>query len=188
MNFVSDFFLTHRAISPHLDGGQADRHQANYSRCTAMSAAGKKAAASVAGGVLRMTVPAGKASPQPPIGPALGQRGVNIMDFCKQFNERTKTLQPETPVPVVLRVNPKDRSFSFVTSNPPTSFFLKKAAGISKGASTHGAAAGTVTVRQIYEIAKIKQKDEALAHLSLENICNSVAGSARSMGITVVRE
>lgn len=147
----------------------------------------KKGGAAVAG-LLRMTVPAGKASPQPPIGPALGQRGVNIMDFCKQFNERTKMLQPETPVPVVLKVNPKDRTFSFITTNPPTSYFLKRAAGIPQGASTHRDNVGTVTLRQVYEIAKIKQQDSPLAHISLEKVCASVVGSARSMGIRVVKE
>lgn len=147
-----------------------------------------KKGAAAAVGLLRMTVPAGKATPQPPIGPALGQRGVNIMEFCKQFNDRTKHLQPETPVPVVVKVNPRDRTFSFTTSNPPASYFLKRAAGITQGASTHHAAVGTVTARQIYEIAKIKQQDGALSHVPLQQVCNSIAGSARSMGIRVVNE
>ncbi|KAF9350729.1 hypothetical protein BGX34_001022 [Mortierella sp. NVP85] len=146
------------------------------------------AAAAAASSLLRLVVPAGKATPTPPIGPALGQRGVKSMDFCKQFNDRTKNVEPGTPLPVVITVK-GDRTFTFVTKSPPTSFFLKRAAGIEKGATNIGKShpfAGKVNLKQVYEIAKIKQADEGMGHLSLQGICSGIIGSARSMGIEVV--
>ena len=104
-----------------------------------------------------------------------------------QFNDRTKTLLPETPVPTIVTPNPKDRSFTFVTKTPPVSYFLKKAAGVQLG-SKGGEKIGSVTLAQVYEIAKVKKSDPSLAHIPLENLCKSIIGSARSMGITVVAE
>ncbi|KAI1297942.1 hypothetical protein EDD11_006900 [Mortierella claussenii] len=147
-----------------------------------------KKAPAAAASLLRLVVPAGKATPSPPIGPALGQRGVKSMDFCKQFNDRTKNVEIGTPLPVIITVK-GDRSFTFVTKSPPTSFFLKRAAGIEKGASNIGKGhpyVGKVNLKQIYEIAKIKQGDDGMGHLSLQGICASVVGSARSLGLEVV--
>ena len=104
-----------------------------------------------------------------------------------QFNERTKTMLPETPVPTIVTSNPKDRSFTFVTKTPPVSFFLKKAAGVQLG-SKGGERVGTVTLSHVYEIAKVKQSDPALAHIPLDKLCTSVIGTARSMGIGVTKE
>ena len=109
------------------------------------------------------------------------------MEFCKQFNDRTKTILPETPVPVSLFVKP-DRTFSFVTRTPPSSHFIKKVASIAKGSQQPGKEpSGKITLAQLYEIAKVKQTDAALAHLSLEQICKSLLGTARSMGVEVVK-
>ncbi|KAG0000291.1 hypothetical protein BGZ65_004491 [Modicella reniformis] len=147
-----------------------------------------KKAPAAAASLLRLVVPAGKATPTPPIGPALGQRGVKSMDFCKQFNDRTKTVEAGTPLPVVINVK-GDRTFTFVTKSPPTSFFLKRAAGIEKGATDIGkgkAYVGKVNLKQVYEIARIKQADDGMGHLALKGICSAVVGSARSMGIEVV--
>lgn len=134
----------------------------------------------------KLWVPAGQATPSPPIGPALGQRGVKAIDFCKQYNERTKDIIPGTPMRVLIHVRP-DRSFNFEVKPPTTSYFLKKAAGIEKGASETGhEVAGTVSLKHIYEIAKIKQQDPNLKHLPLSMICSQVVGSTKSMGIQVV--
>ncbi|KAI7871169.1 50S ribosomal protein L11 [Spinellus fusiger] len=136
--------------------------------------------------VVRLLVSAGKASPSPPVGPALGARGVKAMDFCKQFNDKTKHIVPETPIPTMITIKP-DRTFTFVTKSPPTTFLLKRAAGITKGASSPGTeVAGKVTLKHIYEIAKLKQEDANLKHLSLESICGSIIGVAKSVGIEVV--
>ncbi|KAI9294657.1 50S ribosomal protein L11 [Neoconidiobolus thromboides FSU 785] len=135
---------------------------------------------------LKLIVPAGKASPSPPVGPALGQRGIKSMDFCKQFNDRTKDFETGVPIPVVISVKP-DRTFSFINKSPPTSFLLKRAAGVEKGASTPGTqVVGQVSLKHIYEIALIKQQDPNLASLSLRNICSAIIGSAKSAGIKVV--
>ncbi|KAL0072928.1 50S ribosomal protein L11 [Phycomyces blakesleeanus] len=136
--------------------------------------------------LIRLLVSAGKASPSPPVGPALGARGVKSMDFCKQFNDKTKHIVPETPMPTVITIKP-DRTFTFVVKTPPTTFLLKRAAGIAKGASTPGTeVVGSVTLKHVYEIAKLKQQDNNLKHLSLESICGSIIGVAKSVGIEVV--
>ena len=135
-------------------------------------------------GFINLQVPAGQANPSPPIGPALGQQGVNIMEFCKQFNARTQKMEPGMPIPVVITVF-QDRSFSFVTKTPPVSYFLKKAAGIESGAKTVGTQiVGKVTKQQVEEIAKQKMPD--LNCDSVESAMAQVVGSARSMGLQVV--
>ncbi len=135
-------------------------------------------------GYIKLQVPAGKANPSPPIGPALGQRGLNIMEFCKAFNAQTQGVEPGTPLPVVITVF-ADRTFSFVTKTPPNTFFLKKAAGLQKGTKTTGREiVGKVTMDQIREIAEIKMKD-LNAH-DLDAACQMLIGSARSMGLEVV--
>jgi len=137
----------------------------------------------------RLIVPAGKASPSPPVGPALGARGVKSIDFCKEFNARTAHLEPLTPTPVVITVNP-DRSFTFVVKSPPTGWLLKQASGIDKGAGetpagkyvSAGKEVGQVSIKHVYEIAKIKQKDAHLAGVGLEALARSVIGTCKSMG------
>lgn len=136
--------------------------------------------------LVKLLVGAGKASPSPPVGPALGARGVKSMDFCKQFNDKTKHIVTDTPLPTVITIKP-DRTFTFVVKSPPTTYFLKKAAGITKGAQTPGTeVVGTVSLKHVYEIAKIKKQDENLKHLSLESITSSIIGVAKSVGIQVV--
>ena len=133
---------------------------------------------------VKLQVPAGKANPSPPIGPALGQQGVNIMEFCKQFNARTQKMEAGMPIPVVITVF-QDRSFIFVTKTPPVSYFLKKAAGIEVGAKTVGTQiVGKVTKQQVKEIAEQKMPD--LNCDSVELAMAQVVGSARSMGLQVV--
>ncbi len=135
-------------------------------------------------GYIRLQVPAGKANPSPPIGPALGQQGVNIMAFCKEFNAATQEIDPGTPTPTVITVY-ADRSFSFVTKSPPASFFIKKAANLQKGAKTTGRElVGKVTMDQLREIAKAKMAD-LNAH-DEEAACRMLAGTAKSMGIQVI--
>jgi large subunit ribosomal protein L11 len=135
-------------------------------------------------GYIKLQVPAGKANPSPPIGPALGQRGLNIMMFVKEFNARTQGMEPGMPVPVVITAF-GDRSFTFVTKTPPNTYFLKKAAGITKGITTPGkGTVGTVTMTQIREIAQIKMPD--LNAKDLGGACRMLVGSARSMGLQVV--
>ena len=135
-------------------------------------------------GLIKLQVPAGKANPSPPIGPALGQRGLNIMEFCKTFNARTQGMEPGMPIPVTITAY-ADRSFTFEMKSPPNSFFLMKAAGIEKGAQTPGkGAVGKVTMAQIRDIAQKKMKD--LNAKDLEGACRMIAGSARSMGLEVV--
>jgi len=135
-------------------------------------------------GYIKLQVAAGKANPSPPIGPALGQRGLNIMEFCKAFNAQTQTIEPGTPIPVVITVY-ADRTFSFITKTPPNTFFLKKAAGIAKGTQTPGReTVGKVTMAQIREIAAIKMPD--LNALDIDAACQMLIGSARSMGLEVV--
>jgi large subunit ribosomal protein L11 len=135
-------------------------------------------------GYINLQVPAGKANPSPPIGPALGQRGVNIMEFCKAFNAKTKDMEPETPIPVKITVY-SDRSFTFEMRTPPAAHFLKKAASINAGSKEPGRAmVGTVTMAQVRDIAKQKLKD--LNTDDLEQAARTIAGSARSMGLRVV--
>ncbi len=135
-------------------------------------------------GFIKLQVPAGKANPSPPIGPALGQRGLNIMEFCKAFNARTQGMEPGMPIPVIITAY-ADRSFTFETRSPPNSYFLMKAAGIQKGAQTPGkGTVGKVTMAQIRDIAQKKMGD--LNAKDLEGACRMIAGSARSMGLEVV--
>ena len=135
-------------------------------------------------GYIKLEVPAGKANPSPPIGPALGQRGLNIMEFCKSFNAQTQNLEPGMPIPVVITAY-ADRSFTFITKTPPNSYFLMKAAGIQKGITTPGkGTVGKVTMKQVREIAEKKMKD--LNAKDLEGAARMIAGSARSMGLEVV--
>jgi large subunit ribosomal protein L11 len=139
---------------------------------------------------IKLQVPAGKANPSPPIGPALGQKGVNIMEFCKQFNAQTQANKeniPEgTPIPVLITVY-NDRSFTFIMKTPPVSHMLKKAAGLQKGSSKPNTdKVGKVTKQQVVEIAKIKAPD--LTAGDIEAAARVVAGSARSMGIVVEGE
>ena len=132
---------------------------------------------------VKLQVPAGQANPSPPVGPALGQRGVNIMEFCKAFNAQTQGLEPGLPTPVVITVY-SDRSFTFVTKTPPASVLLRKAAGVAKGSNTPNTTkVGTVTREQVEEIARTKLPD--LNTDDLEAAVRTVAGSARSMGLTV---
>ena len=132
---------------------------------------------------VKLQVPAGAANPSPPIGPALGQQGVNIMEFCKQFNARTQSMEKGMPIPVVITVF-QDRSFTFVTKTPPVSYFLKKAAGIEKGAKTTGTqTVGKVSRQQMEEIAKTKMPD--INANDIDGAVRMIAGSARSMGLQV---
>ena len=134
-------------------------------------------------GYLKLQVPAGAANPSPPIGPALGQRGLNIMEFCKAFNAQTQQIEKGTPIPVVITAY-QDRSFTFEMKTPPMTFFLKKAAGIQSGSKTPGrGSAGSVTAAQVREIAEKKMKD--LNCDTVEAAVRMVEGSARSMGIEV---
>jgi large subunit ribosomal protein L11 len=135
-------------------------------------------------GYIRLQVPAGQANPSPPIGPALGQAGLNIMEFCKAFNAETQNLEQGMPIPVVITVY-KDRSFAFITKTPPASFLLKKAAGIDKGSQVPSKeTVATVTMAQVRDIAEQKMVD--LNTPDLDQACKMIAGSARSMGIEVV--
>lgn len=135
-------------------------------------------------GYIKLQVAAGKANPSPPIGPALGQRGLNIMEFCKAFNAQSQGIEPGTPIPVVITVY-ADRTFSFEMKTPPNTFFLKKAASISKGTQTPGrGTVGRVTMSQIREIAEKKMAD-LNAH-DIDAACRMIVGSARSMGLEIV--
>jgi len=134
-------------------------------------------------GFIKLQVPAGKANPSPPIGPALGQRGLNIMEFCKAFNAQTQSLEPGLPIPVVITAF-ADKSFTFVMKTPPATVLIKKAAGIQKGsAKPHTDKVGKITRKQAEEIATQKQPD--LTAADLDAAVRTIAGSARSMGITV---
>ena len=135
-------------------------------------------------GYVRLQVPAGQANPSPPIGPALGQAGLNIMEFCKAFNAETQNQEPGMPIPVVITAY-QDRTFSFITKTPPASYLLKKAAGLDKASETPGKeAVGQVSMAQVRAIAERKMVD--LNANDLEAACKTIAGSARSMGIEVV--
>jgi large subunit ribosomal protein L11 len=132
---------------------------------------------------VKLQVAAGKANPSPPVGPALGQHGVNIMEFCKTFNAQTQNLEPGLPIPVVITVY-SDRSFTFIMKTPPASVLLKKAAGLEKGSSNPNTQkVGTVTRPQLEEIARAKAPD--LTAADLDAAVRTIAGSARSMGLNV---
>mgnify|MGYP000041168280 CR=1 FL=1 len=134
-------------------------------------------------GHLKLQIPAGQANPSPPVGPALGQRGINIMEFCKAFNAKTESFEKGTPIPVVITVY-EDRSFTFETKTPPASFFIKKAAKLKKGADNPSKeVVGTIKTSQIKEIAEIKMPD--LNASDVESAMRMIAGTARSMGIIV---
>lgn len=136
-------------------------------------------------GYIKLQIPAGKANPSPPVGPALGQRGLNIMAFVKDFNAQTQAMEPGMPIPVVITAY-ADRTYSFVMKTPPNTYFLKKAAGLEKGAIAPGktGAVGQVTTTQLREIAEQKMKD--LNCTDIEAAVRMLAGSARSMGMSVV--
>jgi large subunit ribosomal protein L11 len=134
-------------------------------------------------GFVKLQVPAGKANPSPPIGPALGQRGLNIMEFCKQFNAQTQGMEPGLPIPVVITAF-ADKSFTFVMKTPPATILIKKAAKVEKGSKVpHTDKVGTITREQAEQIAKTKQPD--LTAADLDAAVRTIAGSARSMGIVV---
>ena len=134
-------------------------------------------------GFIKLQVPAGKANPSPPIGPALGQRGLNIMEFCKAFNAQTQGIEPGLKLPVVITAY-ADKSFTFILKSPPASVLLKKAVKIDKGSGRpHLEKVGKITREQLEEIAKIKIKD--LTGADMDAAFRTIAGSARSMGITV---
>ena len=134
-------------------------------------------------GYIKLQIAAGQANPSPPVGPALGQRGVNIMEFCKTFNAETQGMEQGVPIPVVVTVF-ADKSFSFITKTPPASFLLRRAARLDKGSETAGReVVGTVSMAQVREIAEIKMQD--LNANDLDAACLIIAGSARSMGIEV---
>jgi len=134
-------------------------------------------------GYVKLQVPAGQANPSPPIGPALGQQGVNIMEFCKQFNAQTQQLEKGLPIPVVITVY-SDRSFTFIMKTPPASVLIRKAIGIEKGSGTPNTAkVGKISRKQLEEIAKTKTPD--LTAADLEAAVRTIAGSARSMGVDV---
>jgi large subunit ribosomal protein L11 len=134
-------------------------------------------------GYIKLQIPAGQANPSPPVGPALGQQGVNIMEFCKAFNAQTQSLEKGLPTPVIITVY-SDRSFSFILKTPPASVLLRKALGIEKGSGTPNTAkVGKVTRKQLEDIAKTKMPD--LTAADLDAAVRTIAGSARSMGVDV---
>jgi large subunit ribosomal protein L11 len=135
-------------------------------------------------GYIKLQVPAGSATPSPPIGPALGQRGVNIMEFCKAFNAATQDLEKAMPIPTIITVY-ADRSFTFVTKTPPASFLIKKAAGLKSGSKEPGkVSGGSIKRSQLAEIAQVKMAD--LSANTIEQATKIIEGSARSMGLDVV--
>ena len=135
-------------------------------------------------GYIKLQIPAGQANPSPPVGPALGQKGVNIMEFCKAFNADTQGIEPGLPIPVVITVF-QDKSFTFTTKTAPVSFFLKKAAGLNKGGQEPGrTVAGNVTEAQVREIAEQKMGD--MNAVDVDGAMAMVRGSARAMGLDVV--
>lgn len=136
-------------------------------------------------GYIKLQIPAGKATPSPPVGPALGQRGLNIMAFVKDFNAATQNMEPGMPIPVVITAF-ADRTYSYVTKTPPNTYFLKKAAGLEKGSTAPGKSGtvGSVTMAQLREIAATKMKDMNAS--DLDAAVRMLVGSARSMGMSVV--
>ncbi|KAI5969233.1 MRPL19 [Candida margitis] len=136
--------------------------------------------------MVRLVVDAGKAAPAPPVGPALGSKGVKAIDFCKEFNARTAHYEPGTPVPCLVKVKP-DRTFSFEIKSPPTSWLLMKAAQVEKGSGKAGSeVVGTISLKHVWEIAKIKQTDDRHKGLDLKAIVGSIISTANVVGIKVV--
>ncbi|ODV78777.1 Mitochondrial/chloroplast ribosomal protein L11 [Suhomyces tanzawaensis NRRL Y-17324] len=136
--------------------------------------------------MIKLIVGAGKAAPAPPVGPALGSKGVKAIDFCKEFNARTAHYQPGTPIPCVLNVK-ADRTFTFEMKSPPTSWLLMQAAGVSQGAGKAGHEnVGEISLKHIYEIAKIKKTDERHKDVDLKSVVGAVLSTAEAVGITVV--
>ena len=134
-------------------------------------------------GYIKLQIPAGQANPSPPVGPALGQQGVNIMEFCKQFNAQTQKVEKGLPIPVIITVY-SDRSFTFIMKTPPAAVLIRKAIGIEKGSGTPNTVkVGKITRKQLEEVAKTKQPD--LTAADLEAAVRTIAGSARSMGVDV---
>ena len=134
-------------------------------------------------GYIKLQIPAGRATPSPPVGPALGQRGLNIMEFCKAFNAQTQNMEPGMPIPVIITAY-QDRTFSFITKTPPASILLIKAAGVEKGSGNPNKdKVGKVTKKQVIEIAKLKMPD--LTAANLDAAVRTIEGTARSMGIVV---
>jgi large subunit ribosomal protein L11 len=135
-------------------------------------------------GLIKLQIPAGKANPSPPVGPALGQKGLNIMEFCKAFNAATQSMEPGIPVPVIITAF-EDKSFTFITKLPPVAYYIKKAAGVKSASKTPGKEyAGKITMAQVKEIAQTKLPDLNCA--TVESAMNMVKGQAVSMGIQVV--
>ena len=137
-------------------------------------------------GLAKTRVLSGQAQPSPAIGQALGPLGVNMVEFCKKFNDQTKTLTPGMPIPVTLTAF-EDRTYEFKTKTPPTMWFLKQVAGVQKGTTYPGkTVVGEVSSKQIYEIAKIKLQDEHMQHIPIESVCKSIKSTATSMGLKTV--
>lgn len=134
---------------------------------------------------IKLQIPAGEAKPSPPVGPALGQRGLNIMEFCKAFNAQTQSMEKGMPCPVLITAY-ADKTFSFIIKTPPVSYFLKKAANITSGSKAPGRSekVGTVTMNQVQDIAKIKIQD--MQSYNMESACREVMGSAKSMGVEII--
>lgn len=136
--------------------------------------------------LVKLIVGAGQAAPAPPVGPALGSKGVKAIDFCKEFNARTANMNPGTPIPCLLTIKP-DRSFTFEMKSPPTSWLVLKAAGASKGADTPGLqSVGQISLKHVYEIAKIKKTDERHKQLEMKAICQAIISTAKAVGVEVV--
>ncbi|XP_014215239.1 39S ribosomal protein L11, mitochondrial isoform X1 [Copidosoma floridanum] len=135
---------------------------------------------------LKTNIAAGMANPSPPLGPQLGQRNLNVAAFIKDFNEKTAHLKEGIPIPCRIKINP-DRSYQLIMHKPPATYYLKQAAGIQKGKMKPGEVAGKITLKHLYEIAKIKSEDPCLGLMSLQQITQMLVGTARTVGIEVVR-